>query len=169
MPAGVSAYVPLANITLGANAATVTFSSISQIYRDLVLVIDNVKTVSGTYNMNFRFNGISTTTYNYVNAYGNGSTTGSISQANLTEGNISGGTDFLEATTPWLGLANIMDYSATDKHKTVISRGNRSNNGVSMIANRWASTAAITSITLAPEFTGSFAAGSTFALYGVSA
>jgi len=40
MPAGVSAYVPLANLTLGSSAASVTFSSISQAYKDLVLVIE---------------------------------------------------------------------------------------------------------------------------------
>jgi hypothetical protein len=40
MPAGVSAYTALANVTLGSSAANVTFSSISGSYRDLVLIVN---------------------------------------------------------------------------------------------------------------------------------
>ena len=39
MPAGVSAWTPLANITLASTANTVTFSSISGAYKDLRLVL----------------------------------------------------------------------------------------------------------------------------------
>jgi hypothetical protein len=61
-----------------------------------------------------------------------------------------------------------MDYSATDKHKTVLSRANNAANGVTAIAGRWASTSAITSIVLTFQ-SSSLATGSTVALYGVSA
>jgi hypothetical protein len=61
-----------------------------------------------------------------------------------------------------------MDYSATDKHKTVLVRSNAASTGVEAIAQRWASTAAITSILVFPS-TGSWAAGGTFSLYGIVA
>lgn len=160
-------YTPLANVTLGSSAATVTFSSISQSYKDLVLIIENAKTVSGTMNLNLRFNNVSTSTYSTINIWGNGASIGSTDLTGRTEANLSGATDFLTNDSVWAGAANIMNYSATNTHTSIVSRGNRSENGVSASVNRWADTAAITSITLAPEFFGSFAAGTTMALYGV--
>jgi hypothetical protein len=63
-------------------------------------------------------------------------------------------------------VIQFMDYAQTDKHKTVLMRTNRAGGGVSMIAGRWASTSAITSIVLAPDG-GTFNTGSTFYLYGI--
>ncbi len=66
-------------------------------------------------------------------------------------------------------IAQIMDYSATDKHKTVLVRvGNVGNSEVGANAGRWASTAAITSVRVAPN-DGTFSSGSTFNLYGIVA
>jgi hypothetical protein len=58
-----------------------------------------------------------------------------------------------------------MDYSVTDKQKTVLSRTN-SSFGTDITAGRWASTSAITSVTVYPS-SGDFEIGSTFALYGI--
>ena len=173
MPAGVSAYVPLANLTLGASATSVTFSSINQTYKDLIIVIDNAKSLSGTLNAGFRFNGDTAANYTYVNVYGSGTTSATATQT-LAYGNLAGGTDYLVTNAVWNSIVNIMDYSTTDKHKTVLSRANRAitgagGGGTSMAVNRWANTAAVTTIALSPEFTGSWATGTTFALYGVSA
>jgi hypothetical protein len=65
-------------------------------------------------------------------------------------------------------IAQIMDYSATDKHKTVISRGNGPDFEISGTAARWPSTSAITSVA-ARAGASTFAAGSTLSLYGVIA
>jgi hypothetical protein len=62
-----------------------------------------------------------------------------------------------------------MDYSATDKHKTVLARHNNSAGEVSMSAGRWASNTAINSISLKVLPSGSFNSGATFSLYGVIA
>jgi hypothetical protein len=82
---------------------------------------------------------------------------------------------------PWLTLnggfqttsgnltATFFDYSATDKHKTYVSQNGTSNKGSEVAAGRWANTAAVTSLTLSSVNGWTFAAGSTFALYGVSA
>lgn len=162
MPAGVSAYVPLANITLGTTAATVTFSSISQAYRDLVLVISPQCTTANY--LNIRLNSVASG-YNMVDMYGNGSTTASSNFTNQTE---LYGNNAPTINGDSIYIFNIMDYSITDKHKTVLMRVNKATVGVEAVAARWANTAAVTSILVRTDG-GVYAAGSTFALYGVSA
>lgn len=84
--------------------------------------------------------------------------------------------DFYGFTNTNLGQVatiNIMDYSATDKHKTTLIRNGKqggSNDGVEAIAGRWANTAAITSLEIFSITGGgiTFSAGSTFALYGIA-
>lgn len=145
--------MPLANVTLSGSASSVTFSSINQGYRDLVLV---VKTTNSPL---LRFNSDSTNNYPYVAAWGNGSSTGSYSET--TTG--FGGT--------WNGGSNsqimfqIMDYSQTNKYKPVLITDARATSAVQISAGRWTSTAAITTAALV----GTFVSGDTFALYGVSA
>jgi hypothetical protein len=63
----------------------------------------------------------------------------------------------------------IMDYSATDKHKTLLVRWDtlRSGSVVLAQANRWANTAAITSVTVLQD-SGTISAGSRIDLYGIA-
>ena len=156
-------YTPLANVTLGSTTSSVTFSSIPATYRDLVVVINGGIT-SGAEAMSMRFNGDSGSNYHYVLANGNGSTAGAFTVSP---------TIFARLGSIYTGsnsfVASVMDYSATDKHKTVLARGNSSANAVFMVASRWANAAAITYMILSPD-TGSatFTAGSTFALYGIA-
>jgi hypothetical protein len=156
-------YTPLANITLGSSASSVTFSSISQGYRDLIMVFNG--TVTGSAAHNIRFNGDSGTNYSVVAMYNALSFTAS-SQTFLRPSVIS-----QEASSLFLIVSQIMDYSATDKHKTVLSRTRTRNVGtdyVEAVASRYASTSAITSIVYSPS-ANQFAAGSTFSLYGIVA
>lgn len=164
MPAGVSAWTPLANITLGSAQASVTFSSISGTYRDLVLVCHYLAASSGSYPV-IRFNSdTSDANYRFVEVVGNGTSASSSSGNGLYFGNNYQPSD---NTNPQPVVIQILDYSATDKHKTALLRTNASTQGVSILAGRWANTAAITSITINGNFVN-IAAGSSFALYGVS-
>lgn len=159
-----SALVPLANLTLGSTAAGVTFSSLNQTYRDLLLIVSgtSTSTVSQVY---ARFNGDTGTNYHFVQAYGDGTNTTSTAQ-NLSVAIV--GYQSIDSTAQSTQIFSVMDYSVTDKQKSCLGRGASSATGTSMIASRWANTAAITSMYIFTG-TGSFAAGSTFALYGVSA
>ena len=153
-------YTALANITLGSSASSVTFSSIPATYRDLVLVSTNSMTTSAS--LFVRFNndtGANYTTARMYNSAG-GATPVSDTYAPAEIG---------YNTTTNMGIANIMDYSATDKHKTYLTRwGNADGtNYVQAYAARWANTAAITTVNIAPS-TGQIASGSTFALYGIA-
>lgn len=163
MPVGTSAFVSLANVTLGSSASSVTFSSITGSYRDLVLVISAPMSSGGVFGY-LRFNGDSGSNYSAVRMFGSGSTTGS--DTGLIGASAINFSEFYVEQN--ITTVNIMDYTATDKHKTVLSRANAPGNYVFGIAGRWANTAAITSLTVSTS-SSTWAAGSTFALYGVSA
>ena len=140
--------------TLGSAAASVTFSSIPQGYRDLVLVFGG-STASDDY-LGLQFNSDTTSSYSVVRAYNTLSGT-----FNTTYGLISSG----DVSIDNLQIVQIMDYSATDKHKTFLSRSNNSGY-VAMHAGRWANTSAITLVKIMTGLGANYVAGSTFTLYG---
>ena len=157
-------YTPLANITLGSSAAGVTFTSISQVYRDLILVVTGTANAADITRL--RFNA-ATSGYSLVTMEGNGSATysgtDSASDSIYTIANTS-----LAVGTRFSMIANIMDYSATDKHKAVLARTDAADKVSGAVAGRYASTSAITQIYC--YFGGSgFQSGTSFALYGVAA
>jgi hypothetical protein len=158
-------YTPLATVTLGSSAASVTFSNIPATYRDLILVIESKASTSGVEGQ-LRFNGDSSNSYSFVRMRGNGSTTASTT-GTLTHMPL---VDTVKATTTRapIYIVQIMDYSATDKHKPVLVRSGEADTGVEAFANRWANTGAINSI-LVKTNTGSWAAAGRFDLYGVIA
>ena len=153
-----TAWVPLATTTLGASASSVTFSSIPADYRDLVLVINGAN--SGSQDLKFIFNSDTGASYSRVAMYGQSSGIGSFSENGQNAGLWAS-----VQTVPNTVIANIMDYSATDKHKTALVRSNNAGDRVRAYAGRWASTSAITSIQLDPTGT-SWQAGTTISLYG---
>jgi peptide methionine sulfoxide reductase MsrA len=159
---GTPTYTALANITLGSTASSVTFSSIPATYRDLVLVMNGNATTGGPFAF-LRFNGDTGSNYNYVLMYGDGSSAASTSSANQTQGYI-GNNDAAGLNTT---IAQIMDYSGTDKHKSYLSRNGRGGGLVIATAGRWANTNAVTSMSVTTS-TSTFTAGSTFALYGIA-
>lgn len=161
-----SAWTPLANTTLASATTSVTFSSISQSFRDLVLVIEgNPSNTASGYSLAVRFNG-SATGYAYLSLSGNGSANSSVSYSNET----SAYPAHQAVSGRFNSIVNILDYTATDKNKTMLSRYNQDGSVVSATMNRWNSTAAITSLAVTLQnSSATFAAGTTFSLYGVSA
>lgn len=147
-------YTPLATVTLGTTATSVTFSSIPATYRDLIFVFDGAS--SGATFGRIQFNGDTGSNYSNVYIKNNGSQT-------ITGDNIF----FAELqTTRNNSINQIMDYSATDKHKAVLHRSNAPTAHVIANAARWANTAAITSIRVFLGG-GNFTTGSRFDLYGI--
>jgi hypothetical protein len=155
----------LATVTLQAATPTVTFSGIPQGYRDLILVVEGkIQTAFG--DVKFYFNGVQTG-YSNVQMSGSGSATSSQTlDTDAIRFNFYAG---FNNSQPGIMIANIMDYSVTDKHKTAIGRQSTavggSFQGSDAGAGRWASTSAITSITIrtnSPEYSP----GATFSLYG---
>lgn len=166
MPAGVSAITPLANITLTSTASTVTFSSISSSYRDLYLVIV-AKTSAAGWQTRMRLNGDTGTNYNTINLRNNFNTPSS-SQSSSTAQMEFGALGIASTTVDMIWKTEIFDYVATDKHKTVLSSiGNNDSDMIEVMAHRWGSTSAVTSLVVYPG-SGTWSVGSNFALYGVS-
>ena len=160
-------YTPLATVTLGSSASSVTFSSIPATYRDLILVVGNL-TGSATNSLYLRLNGDTGSNYSfvYMNAVSGGTVSSSgTNNLGLFLGSANAGISSTERQT---SIANIMDYSATDKHKTALARWNQTAE-VAAIASRWASTSAITSLQVYINGGATMGTGTTASLYGVIA
>lgn len=167
MPAGVSAYVPLANITIGSGISSITFSSISQSYRDLVLIGQTGNT--GTTGFVGIFNGDTAANYTYVYGGANGSTTGTGFNNDFSNANF-GANAWSTGSLDLTYIIHLIDYSVTDKHKTFLARtdGRSSDTNATMNSGRWKNTAAITSVQIKGQGSSQFVSGSTFTLFGVT-
>lgn len=167
-------YIALATTTLSSAAATVTFSSIPAtvngvVLKDLVVIVEAATTVSGV-TLDLRLNGDTGSNYSAIEMGGrnNGAYVGGGSDGFFRVfGNTFG-------TLPFQATMQIMDYSATNKHKTALVRASSYDTSLSSYlvkayAGRWASTAAVTTISFASLFNSrEFAIGSTFSLYGIA-
>lgn len=157
-------YDLIASTTLAAATSSVTFSELPTdgTYRDLVLVM-NGPTSSYSF-ISVRFNGDTGSNYNDVLMYGyGGASLGSEAGSNRTSGQIG-----VTQTDANLTVLQVMDYSATDKHKTWLSRSTFENGNTLAFAGRWANTAAINSVSIIRIGGGTFSAGFTANLFGIA-
>ena len=143
----------------------VTFSSIPQGYTDLKLVM-STRTSSTTPESGISFNGVTTNLsdivlYSYSGATGSNSSTPIRTTATMSTqtANTFSNTD-----------AYIPNYTSSNNKTisvdTVAESNETSNAFLYLTAGRWASTAAITSLTVTATL-GFFVGNSTFTLYGV--
>lgn len=155
-------YIPLANYTTTGGQSSITFSSIPATYRDLVIIINAVG-LSGNPTAKGGYMTLNASNGTDIYMQGSGSS-------------LSTGTDGSVISVPIpnnqsMSIINIMDYSATDKHKTILGRHSAGNNHVWANAARIGTNNAITSVSIiAPdEGTDTFNSGCTFTLYGIGA
>lgn len=165
-----STYTPLANLTLTSGQTSVTFSSISQAYRDLVLVINWQNSGLGSAG---RLEINSNTGSNYNGVWMNGWSTSTVNsgfESNSTSARIAGASYGPVDVFSNIATLHFLDYSATDKHKTILSRYGTGTTGgeVQATASRFASTSAITTIKFFDVVGQTFTSGSTFTLYGIA-
>jgi hypothetical protein len=150
----------LANITVQELSALVSFSNIPQNYRDLILIVSG-RTDAASGNLVIRPNNDTGLNYSVVRIFGTGSATGqSVSTAEnyVYCGNLKNdATGVIQLTS--------FDYSSTDKHKAFLGRHDLITETTMAVANRWASSSAISSFFLSLS-SGSFSAGTTLTLYG---
>ena len=176
--AAANTYTPLATTTVTSNTASVTFSSISSAYTDLVLVINALAYFgSNTYiNGKIQVNSDTGSNYSATNLYGTGSAAGSnrasnqtalanpffILPANSTDNSIRG-----------TAVIQFMNYSNTTTYKTVLARSNvtgtTAGGEVQADVGLWRSTSAINSITIANNDSATGFVAGTFSLYGILA
>jgi hypothetical protein len=161
-------YVLLNSVTLTANSTQVIFSGIPQTYSDLVLV-GNWQNSSTSSAGRLQLNGDTGANYNGAWITGTGSTAGTGSESSETSARIAGASVGPDNAYTNVVTLQFMDYSAIDKHKTILSRYGSASREVQATASRWASTSAITSIRFFDVLGQTFQSGATFSLYGIVA
>jgi len=165
MAAG-NTYVALATNTLSSATASVTFSSISGAYTDLVLVINGKITINAEVPV-IEFNADTGANYSFTRLAGNGTTASSARSTGVAYippvWNI-----YWNNANPGTAIMNIINYSNTTTYKTVLSRGSEAASSVQTVVGLWRNTAAITSIKVYGS-AGNLDTGMTLTLYGIAA
>jgi hypothetical protein len=172
-------YVLLERIELNASAASVTFSNIPQSgYTDLKVVTSARSTSGGAvaYSMFMRMNNLTTSIYLQRALEGSGSGASSFSQSGVDTAVRVGLITGTGATASTFSNSEIYipNYtSANNKSVSIdtVAETNATTQYMNMIAYLINSTAAITDLTFSTEPAGgvTFAANSTFSLYGLAA
>ncbi len=155
-----STYTPIATTTLGSDTATVSFSSISGSYTDLIMVVGGGLASQGA--MQIRFNSDTGSNYSVTRLYGDGSTATSdrfTSQTSLDLG-------FLQGNLNNNSIIHVMNYSNSTTYKTVLNRWNTPAYTTAVVG-LWRSTSAINALSIYNSTGINLKSGSTFTLYGV--
>jgi hypothetical protein len=161
-------YESIASSTAGSGgSATITFSSIAGTYKHLQVRYIAAGTGSAYLAMNFN----SDTGANYTRhrLQGNGSTASADGTTGITEVRLYGSPGLPVSSIFAPGVIDILDYSNTNKYKTVRALAGVDNNGsgnIELTSSVWLNTSAITSLTFSVSG-GNLTQYSSFALYGV--
>jgi hypothetical protein len=159
-------YALIESQTVGSATATVTFSSITSTYTDLILVINGQCSSGGSQNTWLNFNSDTATNYSSTTLYGDGTSAVSTRNSNQTKGGFCALASGVNSTV----IYQIQDYSNATTYKTVLGRGNVSNDIVDTRVSLWRKTPeAITSIVVGISGGVNYNVGSTFRLYGIQA
>jgi hypothetical protein len=156
-------YTALATVTLASASASITFGNIPATYKDLILVFRGTLGSATNAQTEIRINGDTGSNYSRVIAFGTSVSTFTSSADVFTSYRSAFGNN----TNPFTNIVQFMDYSSTNKHKTILDRDSQANRVVAMTAARWINTAAITSLLFYSS--SNLAAGSTLSLYGIIA
>jgi hypothetical protein len=170
-----STYTPIATTTLSSGATSVTFSSISNTYTDLIIV--GQCGVSNNDYLTFRVgNGSVDTGSNYSHTFleGNGSSASSGRQSNISKIYAGSTSSIMNNSLNYSFYINLMNYANTTTNKTFLNRianNNSSFPGTTANVGLWRSTSAINIVTIAPDTNDgrTLISGSTFTLYGIKA
>jgi len=151
----------------------VSFTNIPNTYTHLqVRLIGRDSPAATVGDLRFRFNSDSGNNYTYHSLQGDGSSAISVAQTATNYGRFGRNTLVASSSTASVFCANIvdiLDYSNTNKNKTVRTLAGYDTNGsgrIELLSSLWMSTSAITSIEMVSDG-GSFVQYTQFALYGV--
>ena len=166
--------VPIAQTTLAAPVASVTFAGVPQNFRTLMLIsLPRTDRVAVGDFILLQFNGDAGVNYNRETLRGQNVAASALNAMAITGiqiGYIEGANALANAFSSV--IAFIPNYRSGAR-KTVISLATVFGSGIAADAvieangGQWSGIAAITSITLSPAFGPNFVAGSVFQLYGI--
>ncbi len=151
---------------LSTATSQVTINSIPGSYRDLVLVIEGSSSNNTDYYPRLQFNSDTSTNYSFISITRSGS---SFNGSNETGAQLYNSGYFQSGTSQRaIVVTHIMDYSATDRHKPMISRFAQGISHTEMVYAKWANAVnAITSIRLHSSNGATLLNGTTINLYGI--
>lgn len=159
-------YEPIASTTLASPTNSITFSSISQAYTDLILVCSGTANTASSFDIQVGNGSVDTGNNYYITLVsGSGSSTSTYREENTPACQQMG----IVYTTPMTSTIHFMSYSNATKYKTLLSRNNNLGfRGVVATVGLWKSTSAINVIKIG---TGgaNMAAGFIATLYGIKA
>ena len=170
-PAG--AYDSLATVTLSAATSSITFAGIPSTYKHLQIrgIVRNTGTNPPYYAL-VQFNGDTTSSYTRHNLYGNGASAAANGSASATTSGMASVTSGANLTAGMFNgfVTDILDYTNTNKYKTVRALSGYDANGSGVVylsSSVWLSTSAVSSLVIIPE-ANNFEQYSSFALYGIN-
>lgn len=161
-------YEPIATTTLGSATNSITFSSISQSYTDLVLVCNGLANTASSFDIQVGNGSVDTgANYSILLLAGDGTSASGYRESNTTACQQMG----IVYTTPMNSIIHFINYSnaSGSTYKTLVSRNNNTGfRGAASTIGLWRSTAAISAIKIG---TGgaNMSIGFTATLYGIKA
>lgn len=157
-------YKKLETVTVGAGGvSSISFTSIPQTYTDLVIKLSSRS--SNPY-IDINFNGLATN-FSSLYGYGNGSSVGGGTQAKF----LGVGSSTSNTANTFGNLEVIIANYVSSQYKSYSAYSAQETNAASAemhtVAGLWSNTAAITSIQIYPEGSGTFSQYTTATLYGI--
>jgi hypothetical protein len=177
MLVGNSPYAPpsfesISTVTAAGGETSLSFTSIAGTYKSLQMRYIGMDNSGGTSAgaLKIRLNSDSGANYTEHKLLGTGTSASAGGATGRNELRMDYGVTQSGSTSTFaVGIMDLVDYASTTKYKTMRGFGGQDKNGTGFInlsSGLWLNTAAITTIQVLPE-SSAFAAGSTFALYGI--
>ncbi len=173
--ASTNSYESIATVTVGSGGSSqIEFTSIPATYTHLQIrgIAKSARTGSARNDLIIKLNG-SSTTYAHHQLYGDGASAAALGTSSTTQGLLGINCVPSSGYTSQFGvvIADILDYTNTNKNKTIRSLAGTDNNGagfISLSSALWYATpVAVTSIALTVDGAHNFEQYSQFALYGI--
>jgi len=166
-------YESIATVTLSSGQSSITFTSIPQTYKHLQIrcFSRDSRPATALNNWHLGLNGDTANNYSVQTLYTDSSTVGAAADPNLNK------TDyFIEpsvnttSTVFQASVWDIIDYSNTNKYKTIRLIGGYDNNGsgrINFSGAGWRSLDGVTSLTFTNSSNSNFIGYTSYALYGI--
>lgn len=170
-------YIALSNTVLGSATASVTFSSISQTYTDLILIARFTTAVNNR-SLFMQFNSDTGANYSDALLQRDVATAGNANSQNETNNTFlricgwNGGAG-TTSDAPGFVIVHINNYTSTSQYKTALSQyttlSDTNYMDTGWTISQWRNTAAVSTITLYNTNNTNYNTGSRFTLYGIKA
>ena len=156
-----STYNPIATQTLTGATSLVIFSNIPQSYTDLVVVINGALSGSGVKSINFNLDTASNYSCTTMIGAGSSYSSGRYAEPYIDVSNAS--------ANSFVNVIQINNYSNNITFKNYLARQNAAVTSTETIVGLWRNTNPITTISFSASGGQTYASGTTFSIYAISA